>query len=227
MSCARRRRILGSPIPRSELPEAKERTVNAQAVVPLAPAAKATTSPSRDALTLISRTSRADVMRVVYEDHRDALFSFALKKTDGDRESAEDVVQETMFRLWRRISRTDFDREVRPLLFTIARNILIDRHRARQARPRQANDAGLPDIAEADETENSLSRILVSNALDCLSVAHREAIFQTYLRDRKVQDTAQVLGVPQGTVKSRVYYALHELRETLTKQGVTVDDCAA
>jgi RNA polymerase sigma-70 factor (ECF subfamily) len=66
-----------------------------------------------------------------------------------------------------------------------------------------------------DRSEQSLSAMVIADALQGLRAEHREALEETYLRDRSVNEAAQVLGVPPGTVKSRVYYALRALRRAL------------
>ena len=66
-----------------------------------------------------------------------------------------------------------------------------------------------------------VTAITVSAALSTLSDSHREVLVETYFRDRNTQEAAEVLGLPPGTVKSRVYYALRSLRQTLVEQEVT------
>jgi RNA polymerase sigma-70 factor (ECF subfamily) len=63
--------------------------------------------------------------------------------------------------------------------------------------------------------------LVLTDALRGLSAAHREVVFETYFRGRTVQEAAESLGLPVGTVKSRVYYALRALRIALEEQGVT------
>jgi DNA-directed RNA polymerase specialized sigma24 family protein len=63
-------------------------------------------------------------------------------------------------------------------------------------------------------------RVAVAEALAVLSPPHRQVLAETILRDRTVNQAAQVLGVPVGTVKSRVYYALRALRVVLAERGI-------
>jgi len=63
--------------------------------------------------------------------------------------------------------------------------------------------------------------VLVTEALQALSPSHREVLNETILRDRTVNQAAEVLGIPVGTVKSRVYYALKALRVVMAERGVT------
>ena len=72
-----------------------------------------------------------------------------------------------------------------------------------------------------DELEHTLDRILVTDALDSVSNEHRAVIVETYYRGRRVAEAAQVLGIPEGTVKSRCYYALRALKLALAERGVT------
>ncbi len=61
----------------------------------------------------------------------------------------------------------------------------------------------------------------ISDALRDLSDAHREALIETYFKGRTVSEAADVLGVPAGTVRSRVFYALRSLKLSLEERGVT------
>src|SRR5206468_10964711 len=100
-----------------------------------------------------------------YAEHGRALFELVLDKTSGDRQWAEDIVQETMVRLWRNMDRIDLVRDLRPLLFTIARRLVIDGHRGRRARPREVGVAELEELPAADELDRSLLALTVKRAL--------------------------------------------------------------
>jgi RNA polymerase sigma-70 factor, ECF subfamily len=106
-------------------------------------------------------------------------------------------------------------------LFTVARRIAIDAHRARVARPTEVGDSVLAVVPAADEIDRSLDRILIVEALQSLSVEHRAVVVETYFHGRSVSEAARVLGVPAGTVKSRTFYALRALRLALAERGVT------
>jgi RNA polymerase sigma-70 factor (ECF subfamily) len=66
-----------------------------------------------------------------------------------------------------------------------------------------------------------LQLMTVTDALRTLSQSHREILVETYFRGRTVPEAAEVLGLPLGTAKSRVYYALRALRTALQQRGVT------
>jgi RNA polymerase sigma factor (sigma-70 family) len=166
-----------------------------------------------------------DVMAVWYQQYQGPLLSFVLRLTAGDRQQAEDVVQETMVRAWREARRLDdqTERSLMPWLATVARRIVIDEDRRKRARPTEVGGDMVekPPVAD-DETDSLLQKMLVIEALQALSAAHREVLNETILRDRTVNEAAEVLRIPVGTVKSRVYYALKALRVVLEERGVSL-----
>lgn len=168
-----------------------------------------------------SRTDE-DFIRALYEQHARPLLGYALRLTGGDRQRAEDVVQETLLRAWRHPETLERTPDaVRPWLFTVARNIAVDAYRARRARPLEAGPDGLDVIAVDDEIDRALEAWQVTDALASLSADHRQVLVETYYRGRSVAEAAATLGIPPGTVKSRTYYALRALRLILEERGVT------
>lgn len=162
------------------------------------------------------------LMRALYEEHAAALYAFVLRLVDGDRHRAEDVVQETLLRAWRnagKLQRTPGS--ARPWLVTVARRIVIDGYRSRQARPHEVDPGPLESVPAADEIDRALRAMLISEAMADLTPAHRRVLVETYLRGRSVAEAAAELGVPPGTVRSRVFYALRSLRLALEERGVT------
>lgn len=173
-----------------------------------------------------SRQDDADddaIVTELYRRYRTPLLSFVLRLTAGDRQQAEDVVQETMVRAWRQASQLDLaSPSLMPWLVTVARRIVIDQGRRRRARPTETGDQMLENVPAADTTEDLLRKVVVVEAMQALSAAHREILNETILRDRTVNQAAEALGIPVGTVKSRVYYALRALRLVLAERGVSV-----
>ena len=148
------------------------------------------------------------------------LFSYAFRAT-GDRQRAEDLVQETLARAWERADRFDPSRgSAGAWLFTIARNLLIDGWRAEAVRPRLAplDETDVP--LGADEVDRALEAWQMADALRRVSPEHRAVIVETYYGARSVAATAARLGIPEGTVKSRLFYGLRALRLVLEEQGV-------
>lgn len=164
---------------------------------------------------------RAELLRELHGTHAEALWSFTLRLTAGDRARAEDVVQETLLRAWRSPAVLEApDRARRAWLCTVARNIVIDEWRARRVR-REVPVGEPPETPTPDRTDALLQSWLVAEALSRLSVDHRRVLVECYYRGRSVAEAARVLGVPEGTVKSRTHYALRSLRLALQEMGVT------
>ncbi|MFJ2264727.1 sigma-70 family RNA polymerase sigma factor, partial [Streptomyces sp. NPDC087844] len=110
---------------------------------------------------------------------------------------------------------------VRPWLVTVIRNLVIDSHRARQARPTETSDTVLADMPGPEHTDHVLTKKIVLEALEDLTPAHREILVHVQYLDHSVSQTAQALGIPPGTVKSRTHLALRSLRQALTNRGYT------
>jgi RNA polymerase sigma-70 factor, ECF subfamily len=161
------------------------------------------------------------LVTALYSQHAAALWSFVVPLVAGDRVRAQDVVQETMLRAWRHPEVLDGARgPVRPWLFTVARHIVVDEWR------RHRSDRDVPlelgaEAAEDDRTDAVLDSWIVGDALTRLSPDHRAVLEQCYFQGRSTADAARVLGVPEGTVKSRAHYALRALRLALQEMGVT------
>jgi RNA polymerase sigma-70 factor (ECF subfamily) len=170
-----------------------------------------------------TRLREEALLRLLYEQHFQPLLTLMLRLTGGDRQRSEDIVQETLLRAWRNAHRlgANEDRPLRQWLVTVARRIAIDDYRSEKARPTETYDHELDTFAISDDTDQLLSVIVINEALRSLSPAHREILVHTYFRGRTVAEAADALGLPIGTAKSRVYYALHALRSALTQRGVT------
>ena len=158
-------------------------------------------------------------IRAVYAEHADALLGYVTRLT-GDRTRAEDIVQETVLRAWRNAEQLGADgRPLRPWLYTVAARLVVDDHRARGARPREVSPELLDLVPADDELDRALESWQVLEALRTLSDQHRAAIVETFYRGRSVNEAAATLGIPPGTVKSRVYYGLRILRLALEERG--------
>jgi RNA polymerase sigma-70 factor, ECF subfamily len=110
-------------------------------------------------------------------------------------------------------------RSARAWLFTVARNLVIDSRRSAHSLHEVAMEE-LPERESSDRIDERLDAWLVEDALGALSLDHRAVIVHTYFIGRSTAETAAELGIPEGTVKSRLHYALHALRLALQEKGV-------
>jgi len=162
----------------------------------------------------------AELLRALHDEHAAALWGFVLHLTGGDRNRAEDVVQETLFRAWRRpVVLAQQDSSARGWLFTVARNIVVDDWRAGQRRPTTSSEL-VPEPLEPDATDTAVQSMMVAEAIRRLSRDHRTVLLECYFRGCTAAQAAGRLGIPVGTVKSRLHYALHALRLVFEEMGV-------
>lgn len=144
----------------------------------------------------------------------------------GDRGLAEELVQETLLRLWRSAGGFDPARgSARTYLFTIARRAAVDLRRRRAMRPLELlADAGVteagPELGAVEDTGEALLTALdLRDAVSRLSPAHREVIELGYRHDLTQAEIARRLDLPLGTVKTRSHSALMALRRRLDGLG--------
>lgn len=161
-----------------------------------------------------------EALRSVYAAHGPELYRFA-RRSLGDAGLAEEAVQEAFLRAWRASATYDPARSSqRTWLFAILRNVVIDLARARRVRPPVVTTTPTTDAAGADDDlERVLTTWQVEAALAALDDDHRQALVEVHWRGRPYAEVAVDLGIPAGTVKSRVYYGLRAMRAALEEQG--------
>lgn len=160
----------------------------------------------------------------LYREHGPVLRRMALRAC-GDSAHADDLVQDVVLSVWRQAPEAD---NVRAYLARALRNRLIDEHRAAARRPRlvgslspDPDDRAADDVAELDDVDRTLDRMVISAALRRLSPEHRAVVVALHYEGLSVATTAERLGIPPGTVKSRAYYAVRHLRSVFDELGVT------
>ena len=181
-----------------------------------APGRTARRSGSRRAEPVAEAADEAG-LRAAYVAHSGELYGYA-RRSLGDSGAAEEVVQETFIRAWRARQRFDPDLgSLRTWLFAIERRIVIDHARSRALRQTQPLPDDLAQIG--DDLERALVGWQVEEALRRLRPEHRHVLVETYYRGRSGREVAIELGIPEGTVRSRLFYALQSLRLTLDEMG--------
>lgn len=166
--------------------------------------------------------SETALMRVLYEEHAAVLWRYAMRLT-GDAARSEDVVQETLLRAWQHPEVVeDTEHSARAWLYTVARNIIIDERRSARFRRETGSldDAGA-ELAGPDEVNAALDKLLLGDAMAQLSAEHRAVIRRSYYLGRTTAQIAAELQIAEGTVKSRLHYAVRALRLALQEMGVT------
>ena len=155
------------------------------------------------------------VLRELYSHYAKALHGY-VEQFCPDRSSADDIVQETFIRAWRHLPHLSADdRPIRPWLFRVARNLLIDADRAARARPVTVQEQPDEEAGTDPGLDQVLDRELVSGALQHLSPVHKAVLVQTFYNGGTLATVAHELGIPHGTARSRLHYALRALRQQL------------
>lgn len=160
------------------------------------------------------------LFELLYRQHAEDLYRYA-RRFLNDPHRAEDVVQEVLLRAWRHPDKL-LGAQARPWLFAVARNYMIDLCRSgRRGHLRLDRSENLPEGPEEDLYERLLEDWEVAAALESLSPDHRQILWYTYFLGWSVSKVAAHLNLPEGTVKSRVHYALKSLKAALGARGVT------
>jgi RNA polymerase sigma-70 factor, ECF subfamily len=174
------------------------------------------------ATAAVPRLDTEEGIRAAYREHGGVLLHHA-EQSLRDRGLAEEAVQETFVRAWRNADRYDAGiASLRTWLFAILRNVVIDLARARAVRPTLATEPERLDVhahVASDDADAVLTTWELTEALALLSEEHRRAIVETHLRSRSYTEVAAELGVPVGTVRSRVFYGLRALRAVLEERA--------
>ncbi len=171
-----------------------------------------------DPTVKVTRWDDEDLGRA-FDAHRAELTGFARREL-ANTDLAEEVVQETFVRAWR--SRARFDPAIgslRSWLFSIERNLLIDLGRSRTRRETIERTVLHRSEAVVDEVETQLTSWQVADAIDRLTPEHRAVLLGIYFDGHTSKEVAARLAIAEGTVRSRLYYALRALRAILETTG--------
>lgn len=173
---------------------------------------------------LLPRARRGDegACTALVERHRRAAYLFALQLL-RDREDALDVTQDALIKFLGSLARFDSDRPVRPWLFRIVRNCARDLQRRQRVRRAESLDRGEEGVLEVTDphadplrdAEAADLRQRIWAALRRLTDHHRDILVLRDYQDLSYAEIADVLGIPIGTVMSRLHAARRSLRAAL------------
>lgn len=170
-----------------------------------------------------------DAMGLLYDRYHRPVYSFALRML-GDREQAEELLQEVYLRAWRRANRfTDARGSLISWLLSITHNMAIDELRKQQRRPQKQHTedqiefmATLRDERPSLETHAILSDRgeRVRNALEELPLPQQEVLELAYFRGLTQREISDALNVPLGTIKTRMRLGLRKLQDSVELQSL-------
>jgi RNA polymerase sigma-70 factor (ECF subfamily) len=183
-----------------------------------------TNKTSDQTLLLSIAAGDKNAMRVLFARHNVRLFRFLVRLV-GNEATAEDLVNEVFIEVWRHAGRFEGRSQVSTWILAIARHKTLS---ALHRRPTVTFDdelliEGIEDQADNPEVaaqKNERTRVL-HDCLKQLSPAHREIIDLVYYHERSIEDVAKIVGAPQNTVKTRMFYARKRLRRSETEGDIT------
>ena len=167
----------------------------------------ADTAHDKELLRRIGTGDRA-AMRTFYMSHQRGLTAFA-KSRGMDAATASDVVQDAMLDVWRSASRYRGDAAPKTWLYTIAHNKIVDRVR-KNARVQYVDEVpdAIDDTPDPEAITVSLSEAgRLRACLDRLKEAHKTVMRLAFYEDLSYDEIAEIEGVPNGTIKTRVFHA--------------------
>lgn len=162
-----------------------------------------------------------DALGDLYDLHHRGVRAFAVRYL-GDATTAEDLVQETFLALPGAIGRFRRDAPLRSFLLSIAANLAKNHVRSAARRRALAERAGRDEEREVEGPDDTFEREelarRLTSALDALSHDHRVAFVLLEVEERGGPEVADILGIPEATVRTRLFHAKKKLREILSKE---------
>jgi RNA polymerase sigma-70 factor, ECF subfamily len=168
----------------------------------------------------------SDALQRLYALYRARLWSYLYHQLGTDSGWTEELTQDVFLAVWKSASGYRGDARVATWIFRIAHNLAAnarrDQTRRIQGEPLEAADTGdaaacdLPSVRSAEDVV--LDRLTLGQALEALSPSHREVLDLAFAQGFTASDIAHILGIPIGTVKSRISYARRALQMHLTAE---------
>jgi RNA polymerase sigma-70 factor, ECF subfamily len=173
---------------------------------------------------LIARIAGGDrlAMQVLFARHHVRVYRFVLRLVRNEATS-EDLISEVFLDIWRQAGKFEGRSAVSTWMLSIARFKALS---VLRKRPEQELDDETAERIEdqADDPETALAKkdkgALLRQCLTALSAEHREIIDLVYYHEKSVEEVAGIVGIPEATVKTRMFYARKKLSELLKERGI-------
>jgi len=173
---------------------------------------------------LIARIAGGDrlAMQVLFARHHVRVYRFVLRLVRNDA-TAEDLISDVFLDIWRQAGKFEGRSQVSTWMLSIARFKALS---VLRKRPEEELDEETAERIEdqSDDPETALAKkdkgALLRQCLTALSAEHREIIDLVYYHEKSVEEVAGIVGIPEATVKTRMFYARKKLSELLKEQGI-------
>src|SRR3974390_971726 len=173
---------------------------------------------------LISRIAGGDrlAMQVLYARHHVRVYRFVLRLVRNEA-TAEDLISEVFLDIWRQAGKFEGRSAVSTWMLSIARFKALS---VLRKRPEEELDEETAEQIEdqTDDPETALAKkdkgAVLRECLSALSAEHREIIDLVYYHEKSVEEAAEIVGIPEATVKTRMFYARKKLSELLKERGI-------
>lgn len=152
----------------------------------------------------------SNAFKQLYDLFADRVYRYAFTILH-DKHLAEEIAQETMVAVWNGADRFAGRSKASTWIFGIARNQALTLLR----KEKRAENVAKPELVQADPAKSIIQHERVMNALKELSADHREVVYLTFYEGLSYGEISGILGIPSGTVKSRMFHAKRKLAEVL------------
>ena len=167
-------------------------------------------SQTRDLLAKVANKDSV-AFQQLYEQFADRVYRYAFTILHN-KHLAEEIAQETMIAVWNGAKRFAGRSKVSTWIFGIARNQAFTLLR----KEKRVENTPAKELVQADPSKDIVRRECVMAALDKLSSDHREVVYLAFYEGLSYGEISGILGIPSGTVKSRMFHAKRKLAEVLT-----------
>lgn len=172
------------------------------------------------ALVAAAQAGDVDALETLLRNHADAVYGHALRFF-GERTAAEDAMQEVFVKVFRSLDSFDGKAAFSTWLFRVTRNVCLDMFRSGRRRPVPVDPVEHAVGTVPDHAQRVVDAVAVEAAMLTLQPEDREALTAVTIFGMSYADAAESLGVPVGTVKSRVFRARRTLVSVLSPEGGT------